>query len=204
MNILLLGKSGLLGQHLTIEADTPTHKELDIKKKIDDKWRDKYDLVIDCVGYTDVAGAEIERRQCFNVNVSGTLNLLDTFPTTPFVFISSEYARNPVNFYGLTKMLAEQLVMTHPNYLIIRTLFKPDPWPYEYAFMDQMTQGSYVTKIAPKIEQAIKEWDRKSKLIYVGSGGRKTMYELAKQTRPDVKPNKVSDIITVKLPRDYQ
>lgn len=200
LSILLTGASGLLGTNLSIQADRPSHVELDITKPVK---TGKYSLVIHSAAYTKVPKAETDRLECFDVNVRGTLNLLEAYPTTPFVYISSEYAHNPVNFYSITKSLAEQLVTTHPNYLIIRTLFKPYPWPYEKAFTDQFTQGDYVQLIAPLIEKEIKEWDRKSKMIYVGTG-RKTIFDLAQRSRPDIRPMLLKDITNVKLPQDYQ
>lgn len=200
MKVLLTGASGLLGTHLKIEADRPSHRELDITEPLD--WTGKYDLIIHAAAYTDVQEAETNRAECFDVNVVGTMRLLEAYPTTPFVFISSEYAKNPINFYSLTKSIGEQLVTTHPNYLIIRTLFKPSPWPYEKAFIDQWTLGDYVDKIAPRIEQVIKDWDFKSKLTYVGTG-RKTMFDLARETRPDVKPNYIKEM-KVPIPSDYK
>ncbi len=107
-----------------------------------------------------------------------------------------------MNFYSLTKSLAEQLVVSHTApYLIIRTLFKPYPYPFEYAFTDQWTNGDTVNVIAPLIEKTILEWDKESKIIYVGTG-RKTMFELAKKSKPDVKPNTISDM-KVRIPNDY-
>lgn len=200
MKVLLTGGTGLLGRSLTLLADRPSHAELDIRKPIESK---PYDLIVHCAAYTDVELAETNRRSCFNTNVSGTLNLLDAYPTTPFVYISSEYAHAPVNFYSLTKSMAEQLVTTHPNYLIIRTLFKERPWKYPFAFKDKFTLGDYVDIIAGKIEHEIENWDRKSKMIYVGTG-RKSYYELALQTNPDVKPNSIKDIKGVKIPSDYK
>ena len=203
MNILLTGSSGLLGQHLKLPAHRPSHSQLDITHKIKPR---KYDLVIHAAGYTHVEQAEIDKMECFDVNVRGTLNLLNAYPETPFVYISSEYANKPVNFYSLTKSLAEQLVMDHPHYLIIRTLFKPRPWKYPRAFVDQWTLGDYVDVIAPRIEEAIKTWAEgfkfKSKLAYVGTG-RKLIFNLAKQTRLDVQPMSIREIKTVKLPADY-
>jgi len=99
-------------------------------------------MVIHAAAYTNVAKAEIDRRQCFNVNVYGTLNLLEHYKDKPFVYISSEYANKPTNFYALTKSLAEQLVMTHSNYLIIRTLFKPKPWKYDKALWTNSLPGT--------------------------------------------------------------
>lgn len=203
--ILLTGSSGLLGRNLIINADRPSHNELDITSytKVREYARNDYGLIIHAAAYTDVQRAEINRQTCFDVNVTGTFNLLAAFPDTPFVYISSEYARFPVNFYSLTKSIAEQLVMSHSNYLIIRTLFKPRPWKYPKAFVDQWTQGDYVDVIAPLIDKEIMEWSRKGKkTVYVGTG-RKTIYNLARQTR-DVEPISVKDIKGVMLPEDYE
>ena len=199
MKILLTGGNGLLGQELKkhIRCYAPSHKEFDITKNI---IFTSYDLIIHAAAYTDVQKAETEKLECFNTNVYGTLHLLNNFPKTPFVYISSDYAHKPVNFYSLTKSLAEQLVMTHPNYLIIRTLFKPNPYPFDKAFVDQYTQGDYVDVIAPLIAQEIINWNKKSKLIYIGTG-RKTMYELALKTRA-VDGNSVKDM-KIKIPCDY-
>lgn len=203
MNLLITGGSGLLGHHLSLIGDRPTHSQLDITHKIKPK---KYDLIIHCAGYTKVEQAEIDKLECFDVNVRGTLNLLNAYPDTPFVYISSEYANRPVNFYSLTKSLAEQLVTEHPHYLIIRTLFKARPWKYPKAFVDQWTLGDYVDVIAPRIEDAIKTWGEgfkyKSKMAYVGTG-RKLIFNLARQSRPDVQPMSIKEIKTVKLPSDY-
>ncbi len=204
--ILLTGASGLLGKHLTIDAERPTHEQFNIVQG--GSWKrisGEYELIVHCAGYTNVAKAETDKSECFDVNVKGTLNLLEAYPHTPFVYISSEYAHNPVNFYGLTKFLAEEIVKTYPNYLIIRTLFKPFPWPFDKAFTDQYTQGGYINHVAPLIEKAIIDWDRKTnQLIYVGDGrGRKTMYKLASKTKK-VLPNSVDDIKNVKLPKDYE
>ena len=209
MKILLTGGSGLLGKELQkhIVCEAPSHEELDITKIID--WPNKYDLIIHAAAYTDVAGAEREPSDCLDANVFGTLNLLKAFRDTPFVLISSEYAKDPINFYSKTKALAEELVERYGagyegiSTLIIRTLFKPTPFPFPEAFADQYTQGDYVDVIAPLIAKKIKAWDRvHSNLTYVGTG-RKTMYDLAKRTRPDIKKNYVADIKNVKIPKDY-
>lgn len=197
--VLLIGASGLLGKNLKIEAKRPTHSEVDITNLI---IPEKYDLIVLAAAYTDVAKAETDRWNCFNVNVNGVMNVLKAYPKTPLVYISSEYAKNPVNFYSLTKSLAEQLVTTHPNHLIIRTLFKPYPWPYKYAFTDQYTQGDTVDIIAPLIDKEIENWNRETnKIVYVGTG-RKTMFQLARKSKPDVLPNSILDM-KVKLPHDY-
>lgn len=190
-----------LQKHL--EVDAPLRKEMDITSPI--TWDRKYSLVIHAAAYTDVAGAEVERELCHKTNVIGTLNVIKAFPDTPIVYISTEYVYNPVNFYTETKIEGEEVITNSSSpSLIIRTLFKPTPFPHERAFIDQYTRGDYVNKIAPLIVKEIFGWDEKrNKIVDIGTG-RKTMFELAKRTRPDVKPCSVDDIKTVKLPKDYE
>lgn len=202
--VLLIGGSGLLGTEIKryIDCDSPSHKEFDIlKPKFSD---DKYDIVIHCAAYTDVDEAEKESELVFDVNLGGTLNLLYEYGIYPFVYISSEYARNPVNMYAASKYAGEIAVKCFAErYLIIRTLFKKD-WKADTAWEDQWTQGDYVEVIAPLIVKEIKRWHymKESKLMYIGTG-RKTMYELAQKKNPDVKPTKMGSYKGVKRPEDY-
>lgn len=204
MKILLTGGSGLLGEEIQkyLKVIAPSHSILDITRPI--TASDEYDLIIHAAAYTDVVRAETNQKDCYTTNITGTIHLLDAFPTTPFVYISSEYAKNPVNYYAQTKYLAEMEVKKRsvPSF-IIRTLFKPNPFPFPKAFSDQYTQGDYVDVITPLILKAIHKWDKKtSRLIYIGTG-RKTIYELAKRTRTDVKPISIRSITSVTLPPDY-
>lgn len=205
MKYLITGGSGRLGTEFqkNFKGQYPTHSQFDITNLtphsniIQANW----DLIIHMAGYTDVDKAESERDQCFKINVFGTYNLLQHFPDKPFVFISTEHV-NAEGVYFHSKLIGELLVKDlAKSYLIIRTLFKVSPWPFEYAFADQMTQGDYVDIIAPLIAKKIKEWKGKSEVVYVGTG-RKSMFELAKKTRKDVKPNSVNDL-PFKRPKDY-
>lgn len=206
LKILLTGKSGLLASHIKLEADRPSREELDITKPIPEKYtKTKYDLIVHLAAYTNVEQAEQNKSEAFLTNCFGTLNLLVNFPDTPFVYMSSEYAYKPVNFYSTTKNFAEQIVSSHRNYLIIRTLFKAKPWLSKKAFVDKFTMGDYVDVIAPLVEKSILDWyeaGHKNSLIYVGTG-RKTYYDLARSTKPDVIPNSIDDVKTVKIPKDY-
>jgi dTDP-4-dehydrorhamnose reductase len=201
--ILLTGGSGLLGKELQkyINCYAPSHKELDIKKPIQEDIN--VHVVIHCAAYTDVAKAEKEKEECFKTNVIGTKNLVNAFPNAYFVYISSEYVKNSVNFYSHTKKMGEDIVLKKPygDILIIRTLFKPRPFPYEYAFFDQWTTGDYVDVIAPIIVTHILNHERG--IIDVGTG-RKTMFQLAHQTKPNIKGISVDDVKDVLLPKDYQ
>ncbi len=204
MHIIFYGGSGLLGKNLLPllkkhnKVFSPSHLDIDITKPIEPK---EYDLIILAAAFTDVEGAETRKKECFDVNVLGVMNVLTAYPSTPIVYISTEYAKNPVNFYALTKRMGEDLVKTHPRYLIIRTLFKPKPWKYPRAFVDAYTQGDYVDVIAPLIEKEILNWDKQNRLVYIGTG-RKTIYDLARQTR-DVEPIMTDEVTGVKIPKDY-
>ena len=203
--ILLTGGSGKLGMEIQkhLKCHAPSHGELDIMAP---KFKeDKYDVVIHCAAFTDVDEADKKSEEVFNINVGGTLNLLFEYGLTPFVYISSEYAKNPCNMYSASKYAGELAVKClAERYLIIRTLFKPTPWTYEFAWEDQWTEGDYVNVIAPLIVSEIKKWynQKESKMMYIGTG-RKTMYELAKRTKPDVKPISIKHFIGVKRPTDY-
>src|ERR1035437_4875649 len=153
----------------------------------------EYDLVIHMGAFTDVLKAETEQEKCMMTNVMGTFNMVQAYKDTPFIYISTEWAHNPKGVYALSKYLGEEIVRTHPRHLILRTLFKPTPWPFDFAYEDEWTQGDYVDVIAEKLAEMAKNWDKEtSKITFLGTG-RKTILELAQRTKPDVKPNKVAD-----------
>lgn len=196
--ILLTGGSGLLGKELKkyIDCIAPDSNKLDITKYISPKT--DVDTIIHAAAYTDVVRAETHQDECFRVNVTGTYNLLKAYPSAKIVYISSEYVTNPVNFYAKTKLWAEELVLQRNIHLIIRTSFVPRPFPHKFAFADQYTEGDYVDVIAPLIAKQIIKGSVGT--INVGTG-RKTMFELARQTVPHILGNSVDDV-EVKLPKN--
>lgn len=167
----------------------------------------EYDLILHMGAYTDVKKAESEPEKCFQTNAYGTFNLVNNYLDTPFIYISTEYAYKPIGVYALTKQIGEEIVKYHPNHLILRTSFKPNPFPFPKAYRDQYTQGDYVDIIAKVLADKVNEWDRKtSRFEFLGTG-RKTMFELAKRTRPDVEQNSVEDYIKATgapIPKDYE
>lgn len=201
--VLITGGSGRLGTELKKiwpYEDYPTRQELNITKPIK---KGKYSMVVHCAGYTNVARAESDQAApCYLINVIGTKNLVEAYMDIPFVFISSEYAVNPVNFYSVTKRLAEREVLKHPRHLIIRTLFKPKIWPYDDAYIDQMTMGDQVDIIAKLIKDKITSWDGVSNIIYVGTG-RKRIFDIAVKSKPNVKPCSIKKLIGLEIPADY-
>lgn len=209
MRILVSGGTGRLAfelkKHLDAEYAGIEDWDFTYADEIPDK---EYDLILHMGAYTDVKKAESERTKCFNTNVVGTWNMAKRYKHTPFVYISTEYANKPLGVYAETKRLGEEVAAMHPNHLILRTSFKPNVFPFPYAYEDQYTQGDYVDVIAKLLAEKIKSLPSKlpCETQYLGTG-RKTMFELAKRTRPDVLPNKVHDynakIGMNLIPHDY-
>jgi len=203
--ILLTGGSGKFGTELQkhIECFAPNKEAFDITgaEMIDYSP----DMIIHAAAYANTKEAETNKAKCYDINVQGTINLLNAYEGVPFVYISSEYAFRPVNYYAQTKVAAEAAVRSvdWPT-LIIRTLFKPRPYPHEYAYVDQLTRGDYVDVIAKIVADEIKKWDRKeSKVLHVGTE-RKSIYQLAEMTKLGVKPNSVDDVVDYTVPKDYR
>ncbi len=192
MNILLTGGSGQLGQELIKLRDfiAPTHKQMDIT---DPDSVAKYlgnrqvDLIVHAAAYTDTLKPDVndvEAVKCWRTNVLGTRNLVEQ-ATCPIVFISTESAIEPYNFYILTKMQAEHEIRLHEHgYTIIRTSFRSDPFEYPKAPTDMYTIAGSVADIAAMINEYLDK-PIKNKLVYLGEWVQ-TVYELAKKTRPDV------------------
>lgn len=167
----------------------------------------KYDIILHMGAWTDVAKGEQEPYKVFQTNAYGTFNMILNYKDTPFAYISTEWAKDPISIYALTKYLGEEIVKYHPHHLIMRTLFKPNPFPFPKAYKDQYTQGDYVDVIAKLVADKINSWDRKTnELCYIGTG-RKTIFDLAKKTRPNVEPNSVDEWrakIGNIIPYDYE
>jgi len=92
---------------------------------------------------------------------------------------------NPINKYAWSKLGGECAVRMYDNSLIIRTSFGENKFPYEKAFVDQWTSKQTVSVIAKKIVRIIKEKPDLTGVIHIG-GERKTVYEYAKESKPDV------------------
>lgn len=209
--ILLTGGTGRLGRELRqlIDCHAPTRQELDITE-YDPRVPRETRLIVHSAAYTDVAGAETNRAECFDTNVTATAAL----SRWPMVYISTEYVfdgergdyreddePSPVNYYARTKLMGEQQAMRAPRWLILRCLFKPRPFQHEGACVDQYTSGDYVDVIARQVAQCVKWFDegKVEGILHLGTG-RKSTYELARQTR-EVRPISVNDV-SVRLPRD--
>ena len=148
MKILVTGANGMLGQDLcpiledmgafVIETDVDS---LDITKPADVErilTAEHPDAVIHCAAYTNVDKAEEDFETAKLINAAGTENIAKVCGKLdiPLVYISTDYVfdgtktepykpddkTNPINNYGLTKLMGEEAVKKYcKKYYIART-----------------------------------------------------------------------------------
>lgn len=138
MKILVTGAKGQLGtdvmlrlEELGIDCVGAGHEDFDIT---DPEACDAFissaapDVVIHCAAYTAVDRAESERELCRKINVDGSGNVASACEKAgaACLYISTDYVfggdgetpyevndgKNPVNFYGLTKLEGENAVLS--------------------------------------------------------------------------------------------
>jgi dTDP-4-dehydrorhamnose reductase len=95
----------------------------------------KPDVVVHAATLTDVDKCELNRELAWKVNVEGTKNIAEAAKSAGsfLIYISTDYVFNgetgrykesdkpdPINYYGLTKLKAEELVKTQAEYFIAR------------------------------------------------------------------------------------
>lgn len=158
-----------------------------------------YDTILNCIGYTNTYDPEREKH--WKVNYEGVFNLVElcNIHNKKLVHISTDYVyansdssmatensvpSNCPNWYTYTKLLADGYVqLRSEDYLIIRTSFKPYPFPYSQAVSSLIGNFDYVDKIASLIIQLI---NKNAKGVFNVGTEVKSMYDLAINTRPDV------------------
>jgi dTDP-4-dehydrorhamnose reductase len=112
--------------------------KLDIsgKTQVDETFKTiKPDVVVHAATLTDVDKCELNKELAWKVNVEGTKNIVEAAKATGsfLIYISTDYvfggetgcyketdAPNPINYYGLTKLKAEEIVQTQKEYFIAR------------------------------------------------------------------------------------
>ncbi len=213
MRVLVTGGGGRLGGELRtelaglgMEARFPSRTELDVTRP--DTIRAvlkcyEPDVVIHAAAYTDVKGAETNKKECWQVNVGGTRNLVRALSGSAvrLVHISTDYVfwgdrggyteEDPVgptrNYYALSKLAAEEVARVHDGTLIIRTSFRPREWPYPVAFTDIYTSQDYVDVISPEVALAVRQaFEIPYPVLHVATE-RKSVYGLAQRRNPEVK-----------------
>ena len=224
MKILLTGGSGRLGTELRallpgIVAPTSAEMNLtDASQVLAVVQRERPDIIVHAAAYTNVGGAEKDREACWQTNVVGTRHVAAAANAigAKLVHISTDYvfsgedggyreADTPgpvVNYYSLTKLVAEEAARAATRHLIIRTSFRPREFQYPVAFSDVYTGQDYVDIIAPEIALAVQHApDIQDEVLHIVTE-RKSVYELARRRKPDVKEGRRADASGVVLPGD--
>jgi dTDP-4-dehydrorhamnose reductase len=143
--------------------------------KRDDHWYLNYEFVYDLIDACNVHGSKL-------VQIS-----------TDYIYSGSKSGASeddvPVhcaNWYGYTKLLGDGLVQLKAvDYLLIRTSFKPSPFPYDKAIVNQVGNFDYVDLIANTICNMI---GKGAEGVYNIGTEPKTIYELAKYSKYKVEP----------------
>lgn len=221
--ILLTGGRGRLGSELRAllpDLVAPASAELDVTDAAETlKFMQQMQpsLIVHAAAYTNVSGAEKERAQCWAVNVEGTRHVAQAANavgakllhiSTDYVFSGEEgnYREGGtpgpvVNYYSLTKLVAEEAARAAREHLIVRTSFRPREFQYPVAFADVFTGQDYVDIIAPLIAEVITHaHDISDEILHVVTE-RKSVYELAKRRNPEVRQGSRAEA-NVKLPGD--
>jgi dTDP-4-dehydrorhamnose reductase len=106
------------------------------KEQVEAAFRNiKPDIVVHAATLTDVDKCEIEKGIAWKVNVEGTKNITEAASAAGafLIYISTDYVfsgekgcyketdtPDPINYYGFTKLKAEEIIQTQPEYFIAR------------------------------------------------------------------------------------
>jgi len=176
----------------------------------------RYNTILNCIANTSTYSKEKELH--WDVNYLGVMDLVDScfMLGKKLVHISTDYIYGgsvdnateedvPVharNFYSYTKLLGDAYVQARmKNYLLIRTSFKPNPFPYAFGITSQVGNFDSIDVIARLIVELIKN---NAVGVYNVGTELKSVYELAIKTNPNVKPTdgKIDDTMPTNVSMD--
>lgn len=156
------------------------------------------DVIINCIGYTNTY--DEERQRHWDVNYGFVADLVDfcdsreikvVHISTDYVYVNSKgsNAENSIpvhqeTWYSYTKLLSDAYVQLRmSDYLLFRCSFKPTPFPYDKAYENIKGNFDYVDVIAKQMIELINE---NQKGVWNIGTEYKSVYDLAKQTKPDI------------------
>ena len=160
----------------------------------------KYSIIVNCIANTDTYSDDKESHWKTNYVFVDELIKFCNKNYIKLVHISTDYIYTgsvenaseedvPVHcntWYGYTKLLSDGLVqLQSKDYLVIRCSHKPNPFPYEKAWIDVIGNFDYVDVISNKIVQLI---NNKSSGVFNVGTELKSIYDLALKTNPNVEP----------------
>jgi dTDP-4-dehydrorhamnose reductase len=218
MRIVVLG-DGILGSEIVKQTswDYISRKKDNIDFTKIESWSElllPYDIIVNCIAYTKTYDPNKKLHWDINYKAVSTLveycnnhNKKLVHISTDYVYTNSvvEASENDIpihgnNWYSYTKLLADAYIeLKSKNYLICRETHKPNPFPYETAWVDQIGNFDYTDKITSII---IKLIESNSEGIYnVGTELKSifTLSNLTAKTNPGLKPENVPSNTSMNL-----
>lgn len=205
------GGYGLMGREMAKIMDIRQlgHQDIEIRDMASvEKALGDADLVLHLAAMVDTVGAEKNKQLAYDTNVIGPRNVSRVVRT---LYVSTDYVfdgqkgnyretdcPNPINYYGLTKLLGEYEVLRNGG-KVLRLSFKPRPYKHPQVPREMYFSGGYVDQMAHEIKRAIELYDRLPEITHVGLG-RVNLLEMARQTRI-VRAVSIKDL-PYPLPRD--
>lgn len=202
MKVLVIGH-GLLGSEIVRQTNWSYVSRKDHNIDFTDpstylKYLEPYDTILNCVAITNTYGKN--KKEYYDTNYKAVAELSDICQelnkklvhiSTDYVYAGSDSVASedsiPIisqNWYTYYKLLADEYIMLKNNsHLICRCSFKPNPFPYDSAWIDQVGNFDYVDVIAGLIIQLI---EKDSKGLFNVGTELKSIYELANRTNPNV------------------
>ncbi|MEI6580860.1 MAG: sugar nucleotide-binding protein [bacterium] len=227
--ILFTGGSGRLGKackKIFPGAQYPASKELNIlnEKSIDDYFSNhNISIVIHLAAIASIPICEEKKKEAYEMNVMGTKRMLEIsrqykvqhfvylntaciFPGTDNTAIEDEDSiPYPKHYYGLTKLMAEEIAKTYNNkemlVTVIRTNFTTMPWEYPGAFTDRYGTFLFAQGVAKGIRDVVQE-KPKYPIIHICGDRKMSMYEYAITGGSKVKPMTLADYKGVPLTKN--
>ena len=156
----------------------------------------KYDVIVNCVGFTK---GHMLKDENINLNYRAVIGLVAwcnkhkkkyVHISTDIVYagtqcnaLETDVPVHAANWYAYSKLLADGYVQAVCNdYLLIRTAFKPRPFPYKKVFL-KFGNFDYVDVIA---ELIIDLMGKNACGVYNVGTKTKSMWEHARETVPDI------------------
>jgi dTDP-4-dehydrorhamnose reductase len=196
MRIAVTGPEGLMGRELCklIDYIPISHRQMDITNELQVREVLRSvnpDLVVHLAAGVRTDGSD--KQHTYDVNVLGTRNVARNTPR--LLYISTEYVfdgtkgnyteqdyPNPLQYYGLSKLLGEYESRTCPQAVVARLTFKPRPYRHSMVPTGMMTSGGYVDDMAKELKKAMDNFDKLPPIINIGIE-RRLLKDLALETR---------------------
>jgi len=205
--VLVIG-DGLLGSELVKQTgwDYVSRKknELILDRLLPIILADNSKIIVNCIANTDTYSND--KESMIDVNYKFVVDLVNELeigyhPKKKLVHISTDYVySNSIHYaseddvpihnqswYTYSKLLADAYIEAYSkDYLICRMTHKPNPFPYDKAWKNQIGNFDYVDE---QVKRLIKLIEVGAQGIINIGGDDTSMYELALKTNPKVKSN---------------